>query len=110
MLDTSPSDTPRRKEKLTLESGQARLLEPVLGQHALHGAAQYLSTTPFGEHLIHCHALQATGASCVGIVQLLEALFSGCSQVMAARDNDVVTAVCRRIVNRFVLAHQDEGN
>lgn len=110
MSERSLSDTPRRKEKLTFESGQARLLEPVLGQHALHGASQYLSAAPFSKHLIHCHALQATGASCVGIIQLLEALLSGCSQIMATSDNDVVTAVCRRIIDRFVLAHQNEGN
>lgn len=109
MSETFPSDS-RRGKKLTLESGQARLLEPVLWQHALHGAAQYLSATPFGKHLVHCHALQATGASCVGIVQLLEALLSSCSQIMAARDDDVITAVCRRIVDRFVFAHQDKGD
>lgn len=96
--------------KLTLKPSQPGLLKAVLGQHTLHSAAQYFSTTPFGEHLVHCHTLQATGASVVGIVQLLETLLSGCSQVVAARNYDVVTAVRRRIVDGLVLSHQDKGD
>jgi hypothetical protein len=106
----APSDILPRNGKLTLEPSQPGLLKAVLGQHALHSAAQYLSTTPFGEHLIHCHALQATGASRVGIVQLLEAFLSGCSEIMATGNNNVVTAVRRGIVNGLVLSHQDEGD
>lgn len=97
-------------EELTLESGQSGLLQSVLGQHALDSTAQNLSTAPFGKHLVHCHALQATGASVVRVVCLLEALLAGGLQVVAASNHNVVTAIGRGLVDRLVLAHQDESN
>lgn len=98
------------RKRRTLKTGQPGLLKAVLWQHALHGTAQYLSTSPFSEHLIHCHALQATGAGVVSVVKLLEAFLSGCPQIMAARNNNVVTTVSRGIIDGLVLSHQDKGD
>jgi hypothetical protein len=96
--------------RLTLQPCQPRILKPVLGQHSLHGASQNLTTAPFGKHLVHCHALQATGPCVVRVVLLLEPLLAGRPQVVAACDHHVVTAVRRRIVDGLVLAHEDKGN
>ena len=96
--------------RLTLQSCQPGILKSVLGQHALHSASQNFTTAPFFKHLIHCHALQATGPCVVMVVLLLETLLAGRSEVVATGDDNVVTAVCRGVVDRLVLAHQDEGN
>ena len=44
------------------------------------------------------------------VVQLLEPLLAGCPEVVAARNHHVITAICRRVIDRLVLAHQDQGD
>ncbi|GAB1209851.1 hypothetical protein APSETT445_008639 [Aspergillus pseudonomiae] len=69
-----------------------------------------LTATPFLEHLVHRHAPQATGASRVRVVLLLEALLAGGLQVVTAHSDDIVTAVGGGVIDRLVLAHQEEGD
>jgi hypothetical protein len=46
----------------------------------------------------------------VRVVLLLEALLSRRPQVAAAYRDDIVSAVCRRVVDGLVLAHEEEGD
>ena len=97
-------------KELTLQTSKAAILKTVLGQHALDCAAQDFTTTPFGEHLVHRHALQATRSCRVGVVLLLESLLSCRLKIVASDNDNVVTAVCRWVVDGLVLAHEDQGN
>lgn len=44
------------------------------------------------------------------VVLLLEALLAGGLQVVATNSDDIVTAVGGRVIDRLVLAHQEEGD
>ena len=79
---------------LTLQSSEADIPESVLRQHAPDSAAQDFTTTPFGKHLIHRHALQATGSRRVRVVLLLESLLSRSLEIMTSHDDHIVSTVC----------------
>lgn len=100
----------QNRGRLTLQPRQPLRLQPILRQHALNSPPQDLTTTPFLKHLVHGHALQATGPGVMRVVLLLHALLARRVQVVAAHGNDVVTAVRRRVVDGLVFAHEEEGD
>lgn len=46
----------------------------------------------------------------MSVVLLLESLLSRRLEIVASNDHHVVAAVCRGVVDRLVLAHEDEGD
>lgn len=44
------------------------------------------------------------------VVLLLKTLLARCVEIVAADGDNVVTAVCGWVIDRLVLAHEDEGN
>lgn len=93
---------------LTLQPRQPLIPQPVLWQHPPNSPSQDLTSTPFFKHHVHRHAAQATGASVVRVVLLLETLLAGRAEVVAADGDNVVAAVRGRVVDRLVFAHEGE--
>jgi hypothetical protein len=46
----------------------------------------------------------------VRVVLFLKTLLARCVEIVAADSDNVVTAVCGWVIDRLVLAHEDEGN
>ena len=46
----------------------------------------------------------------MSVVQFLKSLIARRVQVPAARSHDIVSAICRGVVDRLVLAHEDQGD
>jgi hypothetical protein len=93
---------------LTPQPAQPHIPQPVLRQHAPHGAAQNLGPTPFLHQVAQADLLQTARPRRVRVVRLLRHLAARHAQVRAVGRHDVVAAVGRRVVGRFVLAHQRE--
>lgn len=93
-----------------LQPGQPIIPQAILGQHTTDGLAQDLSAAQFRHQAIHGDLAQAARAGVVSVVQLLPALLAGRVQGRAVGYHDVVAAVRRRVPDRLVLAHEQDGD
>ena len=96
--------------QLTLQPLQPRLPQPILRQHPTDRPLQNLPASPLPHHPLHVQRLQRPGPRGLLVVQLLLHLPPRRVDVGAPGGHDVVPAVRRRVPDRLVLAHEDDGD
>lgn len=92
-----------------LEFLQLSSAKPVVGHHALDSMHQD-ALGMLLEHVLHQYGLLPSGVPGMTVVDLLIQLPSGDVDLVDVDDNDKITRVDMRSVNRLVLALQNSGN
>ena len=98
------------KIELTLQPIQPRLPQLILWQHPTNCPLQNLPSSPLPHHTLHVQRLQRAGPCGLLVVQLLLHLPPRSVHVSTTSSHNIVSAVCRGVPNRFVLAHEDNGD
>lgn len=96
--------------ELTLQPFQSRLPQLVLRQHPTDRPLQNLSASPLPHHTLHIQRLERSGPRRLLVVQLLLHLPARSVHIRATGGHDIVSAVRRWVPDRFVLAHEDDGD
>ena len=107
----SPSNASNKsKIDLTLQPLQSRRPQLVLRQHPTHGPLQNLPSSPLPLHTLHIQRLKRPRPRRLLVIQLLLHLLPSSVHIGTAGSHNVVPTVCRWIPNRFMFAHEDDGD
>lgn len=94
-----------KEKKLTLQSFHPRFPQPILRQHPSNRPLQHLPPSPLPHHPLHIQALQRPRPCRLLVIQLLLHLPSRHIQVCATCGYHIISAISRRIPDRFMFAH-----
>lgn len=96
-------------DQLTLQPRQPNIPQAILRQHAPNRPPQNLPTSIPLHQPLHTDLLQTTRPRRVPVILMLLHLLARDMQTLAVGGYDVIAAVCGRVVDGFVLAHEDDG-
>lgn len=101
---------PKEKAPLTLQPSQPIIPQTILRQHAPDRLLQNLATPPLPDQTLHTNLLQTARPRRMAVVFLLLHLLARHQHVGTSGRDHVIPAVGRRVPDRFMLAHEEDGD